>query len=87
MPDEETVDVDHNNMIKNYAKKMLYSMFPDTEEGNAECDELIKGNADKVKRLFRFEDRRPPKTNVLLKKAMSVKVPIISLFSDMKNSG
>ena len=48
---------------------------------------MIKSNAEKVKRIFRFEDRRPPKTNRLLKKAMSIKAPILSVLSDIKNSG
>jgi len=48
---------------------------------------LIKDNAENLKRMFRFEDRRPVKTNKLLKKAIGVKVPIIGLLSDLKNSG
>jgi hypothetical protein len=37
--------------------------------------------------MFRFEDRRPEKTNNLLRKAISIKVPILGLLSELKNSG
>jgi len=48
---------------------------------------MIKANSEMVKRLFRFEDHRPKKTNKLLVKAINIKVPILSLFSDLKNAG
>ena len=47
---------------------------------------MIKDNADKVKRLFRFEDRRPKKTNVLLCKGLSVKVPLVNVIANMRSS-
>jgi hypothetical protein len=87
MPDDPMIDDDHSANLRNYAKNVLHSLFPDTLEGNQEYEDLLKGNAAEVRRTFRFEDKRIMRTNKLLRKAMSVKVPILSVFSDVKNEG
>ena len=38
-----------------------------------------KGNIDKMKRMFRFEDKRFEFSNFLLTTALAIKVPIIDL--------
>ena len=87
MPDDDDVDVDHSAMLRSYAKSVLYSMFDDNPKGNKECEDLIRDNADNVKRMFRFEDRRPKKTNKCLNKGISMKTPIFALLSKVKNEG
>ena len=86
MPDDDDIDKDNNELMREFAATTLSNMFPDNEVGREQYEELRKNTVDLAKRLFRWEDNRPKKTNKLLHKAMNIKTPVVSLLCSMRNA-